>query len=62
MLYKKMHEYEEKGSWVIKNKSYIDVNLGGQGMVITNQGVAIKPVFSRQNICNFIKQANRLCL
>ena len=31
-----------------------DINLGGQGMVITNQGVAIQPCFScKQNMCNF---------
>ena len=31
-----------------------DINLGGQGMIITNQGVAIQ-VFSKQNICKFVK-------
>ena len=33
-----------------------DINLGGQGMVITNQGGGYPTVFScRQNICNFYK-------
>ena len=40
-----------------------DINLGGQGMVITNQGVAVQPCFhASKNICNFIKQAMGLCL
>ena len=40
-----------------------DINLGGQGMVITNQGVAIQPCFhASKNVCNFIKQAMGLCL
>ena len=47
----------------INVQTHSNINLGGQGMVITNQGVAIQPCFSsRQNICNFIKQANGLCL
>ena len=40
-----------------------DINLGSQGMVITNQGGGYPTVFScKQNICNFIKQAIGLCL
>ena len=40
-----------------------DINRGGQGMVITNQGGGYPTLFSRkQNIFNFVKQANRLCL
>ena len=39
----------------INVQTHSDINLGGQGMVITNQGVAIKHVFNRQSICNFIK-------
>ena len=39
-----------------------DINLGGQGMVITNQGVANQPCFHASNICNFIKQSIGLCL
>ena len=40
-----------------------DINLGGQGMVITNQGVAVQPCFhASKNVCNFIKQAMGLCL
>ena len=57
-------EFKVLGVLVVINvQTHSDINLGGQGMVITNQGVAIQPCFSsRQNICNFIKQANRLCL
>src|SRR6185437_14011772 len=40
-----------------------DINLGSQGMVITNQGVAIQPCFhASKNVCSFIKQAIGLCL
>ena len=38
----------------INARAKSDINLGGQGMVITNQGVAIQPCFScKQNMCNF---------
>ena len=30
-----------------------DINLGGQGTVITNQGVAIQPCFSSKTTCSF---------
>ena len=40
-----------------------DINLGGQGMVNTNQRVAIQPCFqASKTYANFIKQADRLCL
>ena len=39
-----------------------DINLGGQGMVITNQGVAIQPCFMQAKHMQFIKQAIGLCL
>ena len=40
-----------------------DINLGGQGMVITNQGVAIQPCFhASKTYAIFVKQANRSCL
>ena len=40
-----------------------DINLGGQGVIITNQGVAVQPCFhASKNVCNFIKQAMGLCL
>ena len=40
-----------------------DINLGGQGMVNTNQGVAIQPCFHASNAyAIFIKQAIGLCL
>src|SRR6185369_12637313 len=40
-----------------------DINLGGQGMIMTNQGVAIQPCFhASKTYANFVKQANRLCL
>ena len=40
-----------------------DINLGGQGMVITNQGVAIQPCFyASKTYASFIKQAIGLCL
>ena len=40
-----------------------DINLGGQGMVITNQGVAIQPCFhASKTYATFIKQAIGLCL
>ena len=40
-----------------------DINLGGQGMVITNQGVAIQPCFhASKTYAIFIKQAIGLCL
>ena len=40
-----------------------DINLGGQGMVITNQGVAIQLCFhASKTYAAFIKQAIRLCL
>ena len=40
-----------------------DINLGSQGMVITNQGGGYPTMFScEQNICSFIKQTIGLCL
>ena len=40
-----------------------DINLGGQGMIMTNQGVAIQPCFhASKTYANFVKQSNRLCL
>ena len=39
-----------------------DINLGGQGMVITIKGWLSNRVFMQANICNFIKQAIGLCL
>ena len=39
-----------------------DINLGSQGMVITNQGVAIQPCFHASKHMQFIKQAIGLCL
>ena len=40
-----------------------DINLGGEGMVITNQGVAIQPCFyASKTYATFIKQAIGLCL
>ena len=40
-----------------------DINLGSQGMVITNQGVAIQPCFyASKTYASFIKQAIGLCL
>ena len=40
-----------------------DINLGGQGMVIANQGVAIQPCFhASKTYANFIKQAIGLSL
>ena len=32
-----------------------DINLGGQGMVITNQGVAIQPCFQQVKHMQFYK-------
>ena len=32
-----------------------DINLGGQGMVITNQGVAIQPFFQQAKYMQFYK-------
>ena len=32
-----------------------DINLGGQGMVITNQGVAIQPYFQQAKHMQFYK-------
>ena len=31
-----------------------DINLGGQGMVITNQGVAIQPCFHASKTCEIL--------
>ena len=40
-----------------------DINLGGQGMVNTNQGVAIQPCFhASKTYAIFMKQAIGLCL
>ena len=40
-----------------------DINLGGQGMVITDQGVAIQPCFqASKTYAIFIKQAIGLYL
>ena len=40
-----------------------DINLVGQEMVITNQGVAIQPCFyASKTYASFIKQAIGLCL
>ena len=40
-----------------------DINLGSQGIVITNQGVAIQPCFyASKTYAIFVKQANGLCL
>ena len=33
--------------------TYSDINLGSQGMIVTNQGVAIQPGFSSKTICSF---------
>ena len=37
----------------INVQTYSDINLGGQGTVITNQGVAIRPCFSSKTTCSF---------
>ena len=37
----------------INVQTHLDINLGGQGMVITNQGVAIQPCFSSKITCSF---------
>ena len=34
--------------------TYSDINLGGQGMVITNQGVAIQPCFQQAKHMQFL--------
>ena len=34
----------------INVQAKLDINLGGQGMVITNQGVAIQPCFYASKI------------
>ena len=40
-----------------------DINLGGQGNGYHKSRGGYPTVFScKQNICNFVKQANRLCL
>ena len=47
----------------INAQSKSDINLGGQGMVNTNQGVAIQPCFhASKAYADFIKQAIGLCL
>ena len=47
----------------INVQAKLDINLGSQGKVITNQGGGYPTVFlCKQNICNFIKQAIGLCL
>ena len=35
--------------------THSDVNLGGQGMIITNQGVAIQPYFQQAKHMQFYK-------
>ena len=35
--------------------THLDINLGGQGMVITNQGVAIQPCFQQAKHIQFSK-------
>ena len=37
----------------INVQTHSNINLGGQGMVITNQGVAIQPCFSSKTTCSF---------
>ena len=39
----------------VQNKTHSDINLGGQGMVITNQGVAIQPCFQQVKHMQFCK-------
>ena len=47
----------------INVQAKLDINLGGQGMVITNQGVAIQLCFyASKTYASFIKQAIGLCL
>ena len=40
---------------VINVQAKSDINLGGQGMVITNQGVAIQPCFQQAKHMQFSK-------
>ena len=43
--------------------THSDINPGGQGMVITNQGGGYPTMFlAGKTYAIFIKQANRLCL
>ena len=39
----------------INIQTHSDINLGGQGMVITNQGVAIQPCFQQAKHMQFCK-------
>ena len=39
-----------------------DINLGSQGMVISNQGVAIQPCFHASKTYAIYKAGHRLCL
>ena len=39
----------------INVQTHSDINLGGQGMVITNQGVAIQPCFQQAKHMQFYK-------
>src|SRR6185436_9764729 len=39
----------------INVQTHSDINLGGQGMVITNQGMAIQPCFQQEKHMQFYK-------
>ena len=39
----------------VQTKSHSDINLGGQGMIITNQGVAIQQCFQQAKHMQFYK-------
>ena len=44
----------------INVQAELDINLGGQGMVITNQGVAIQPCFQQVKYMHFCKTGQQI--